>query len=216
MAVVVATGALVGAVLVTSGDPPPDRDVETVVAQSMTSPGELSGSRASPLELRACQAQITAGEAAAEAAHQSFADWSAHVQAQVDLDAGRIAEDTAWEIWLDTKARGTSDLASFKHAVATYQQLKGSCAALLAKAAGTGGAPNCVSRGALLEAVVTAGETMNADWDRHVQMMEAMGTASMGYNQMWRSMVASAPRNLEPFKVAYDGLAGAPACVLTG
>jgi hypothetical protein len=163
--------------------------------------------------LAACRAEVAAGEAAVAAANQSYRDWSAHTQAQVDLDAGRTTSRQATAIWTDTGSRGQADVARFDAALAAYRQVRGACAGLSA-VPGPDAAPaqGCAARGAAIAAAVAAGEKVNADWAAHVRMEAGEESIGGNYPQVWRDMVSAAPDHLEPFRAAYAALSSAASC----
>jgi hypothetical protein len=163
--------------------------------------------------LAACRAEVAAGEAAVAAANQSYRDWSAHTQAQVDLDAGRTTTRQATAIWADTGSRGQADVAAFDAALAAYRQASGACAGLSGVPGPDGAsAQACAARGAAIATAAAAGEKVNADWAAHVRMEAGEESLRGDYPRVWRDMVRAAPAHLRPFKAAYDALSSAASC----
>jgi hypothetical protein len=166
-------------------------------------------------QLSACRHALTQGDAVADAADASHRDWGAHVQAQLQLDQGKITLAQTLARWASSKRPGPSDVHAFTTARADWAKASGACQAM-AKAGTTADradAAACLARSAAVRAVVAAGADVNAEWADHLQMMANKAhTDAAAYSQRWRQMVQQAPATLKAYEQARSRLAAAPRC----
>ena len=169
-------------------------------------------------QLAACQHELTLGEAVAAAADASHRDWGSHVQAQLQLDQGKITLAQTLALWAASKKPGPSDVRAFTTASAAWAKASGACQAMATTAAtmttaDRADAAACMARRAAVQAVVTTGADVNAEWAAHLQMMANKAhTDAASYSQRWRQMVQQAPATLKAYEQARSRLAAAPRC----
>ena len=170
---------------------------------------------ASP-QLSACQHALTLGDAVADAADASHRDWGSHVQAQLQLDRGKITLAQTLALWASSKKPGPSDVHAFTTARAAWAKASGACQTMATKATTTADradAAACMARRAAVQAVVATGADVNAEWADHLQMMANKAhTDTAAYSQRWRQMVQQAPATLKAYEQARSRLAAAPRC----
>jgi hypothetical protein len=173
---------------------------------------------APPAALADCVRAVELGERVVRAAGTVHGNWSGHVQAQLDYDAGTATVEQTRERWAATKATADADLAAFTAAVDEYRPGAAACAALRAAdlpEAWQQPAVQCQVRDAGLVTAVAAGEAVVGDWAAHVAMMKDRShTEPSQYGRMWEEMVAAAPPHIAAFGAARDALAGVPGCTV--
>jgi hypothetical protein len=150
-----------------------------------------------------------------QAAGRSAADWHAHVQAQIDLDAGASTRDETQAIWVQTRERGAGDVAAFAAAEEIYRQRTGACERLTKVEPADDAVVACADRATDLDTAVRAGDAVNQDWSAHLDMMADKEHIER-YHEMWRAMVVAAPENLEAFAAAREALSSAGRCEIGG
>lgn len=167
-------------------------------------------------QLSACQHALTLGDAVADAADASHRDWGSHVQAQLQLDQGKITLAQTLALWASSKKPGPSDVHAFTTARAAWAKASGACQTMATKATTTADradAAACMARRAAVQAVVATGADVNAEWADHLQMMANKAhTDTAAYSQRWRQMVQQAPATLKAYEQARSRLAAAPRC----
>jgi hypothetical protein len=167
-------------------------------------------------QLAACQHALTLGDTVADAADASHRDWGSHVQAQLQLDRGKITLAQTLALWASSKKPGPSDVRAFTTARAAWAKASGACQTLATKATTTADradAAACMARRAAVQAVVATGADVNAEWADHLQMMANKAhTDPAAYSERWRQMVRQAPATLKAYAQARSRLAAAPRC----
>ena len=165
-----------------------------------------------------CRTDILAGEAAARAGTVSYRDWSRHVQAQLDLDAGRATWLGAVEVWAATRSAGAGDRQAFTLAVRRRAATAGACGAVAAQTSGAvhRSATGCRLRSAALDQALATGARVEADWARHLAATTSEAAHAPGGPQAlpWLATVQAALPTLGRFRQAQAALAEAPACRL--
>lgn len=171
-----------------------------------------------PAALADCARAVERGERVVRAAGTVHGNWSGHVRAQLDYDAGTATLEETRERWAATKATADADLAAFTAAVDQYRPGAAACAALRAAdlpEPWQQPAVQCQVRDAGLATAVAAGEAVVGDWAAHVAMMKDRShTEPTQYGRMWDEMVAAAPPHIAAFGTARDALAGVPGCAV--
>ena len=163
-------------------------------------------------QLSACQHALTLGDAVADAADASHRDWGSHVQAQLQLDQGKITLAQTLALWASSKKPGPSDVRAFTTARTAWAKASGACQTM-ATTADRADAAACMARRAAVQAVVATGAAVNAEWADHLQMMANKAhTDTAAYSQRWRQMVQQAPATLKAYEQARSRLAAAPRC----
>ena len=178
-------------------------------------PPAVAAAAVSP-HLAACQHALTLGDAVADAADASHRDWGTHVQAQLQLDQGKITLAQTLALWASSKKPGPSDVRAFTTARAAWTKASGACQSMASAATTTGDradAAACLARRAAVQAVVATGADVNAEWADHLQMMAHKAhTDAVAYSQRWREMVQQAPATLKAYEQARSRLVAAPRC----
>jgi hypothetical protein len=171
-----------------------------------------------PAALADCVRAVERGERVVLAAGTVHGNWSGHVRAQLDYDAGTATLEQTRERWAATKATADADLLAFTTAVVEYRPGAAACAALRAAdlpERWQQPAVQCQVRDAGLATAVGAGEAVVGDWAAHVAMMKDKShTEPTQYGRMWDEMVAAAPPNIAAFGTARDALTGVPGCAV--
>ena len=165
-----------------------------------------------------CRTAVATGEDAARAGGASFRDWARHVQAQLDLDTGRTTWLGAVATWNATRSAGGGDARAFEQAVRRRAATAGACGTLAAQTTGQvhEAATACQRRAAALDALVTAGATVTADWARHLDTTRVEADHAPGAPQAlpWLRTARSALPALGRFRGARAALLETPACRL--
>lgn len=171
-----------------------------------------------PAALAGCVRAVELGERVVRAAGTVHGNWSGHVRAQLDYDAGTATLEQTRERWAATKATADADLLAFTTAVVEYRPGAAACAALRAAdlpERWQQPAVQCQVRDAGLVTAVAAGEAVVGDWAAHVAMMKDRShTEPTQYGRMWDEMVAAAPPNIAAFGTARDALVDVPGCAV--
>ena len=225
----VAGGLVVGGVALLRGAGPgadlagapaaaPESRADVSPAAGASSAGASSADEA-PAALADCVRAVERGERVVQAAATVHGNWSGHVQAQLDYDAGSATLEQTRERWAATKATADVDLAAFAAAVAEYRPGAAACAALRPAdlpEQWQQPAVQCQVRDSGLATAVAAGEDVVGDWAAHVAMMkDKVHTDPSQYGRMWDEMVAAAPPHIAAFGAARDALGGVPGCAVT-
>ena len=167
-------------------------------------------------QLAACRHELTLGDAVAAAADASHRDWGSHVQAQLQLDQGKLTLAQTLALWASSKKPGPSDVRAFTTARAAWAKASGACQTMASPTTTTADradAAACMARRAAVQAVVATGADVNAEWAAHLQMMANKAhTDGASYSQRWRQMVQQAPATLKAYEQARSRLAAAPRC----
>jgi hypothetical protein len=133
--------------------------------------------------------------------------WTAHVQAQTDNLDGKITVDEMRARFKKTRLKGPGDLKRYNNAVATYEDLKGSCArAKGADAAVAASFKKCRERSKGQQPVLEATAAGMKDWKAHQKLMQAntehqAGSPSQAQSA-WLKQYRAAPTNINAFKKA--------------
>ena len=165
-----------------------------------------------------CRIAVTTGEDAARAGAASYRDWARHVQAQLDLDAGRATWLGAVQLWTATRSAGRGDTEAFARAVRRRAATAGACGAVAGQTSGalhrvvTG----CQARSAALDRVIRAGARVDTDWAWHLATTTSEVAHAPGgpQAQPWLATVKVALPVLEQFRQAQAALVAAPPCRL--
>lgn len=157
-----------------------------------------------------CAVAIERGEAAVVAATTAHRNWSGHVQAQLDYDAGRTTREQTKQTWAETKATAEADVADFRAARQRFDEETGRCGTVVV---GGIAVEWCADRLTGLDDGLRIGDGVVDEWARHIEMMSNKKDMAPGdYGQMWREMVIAAPVNLDAFTASAERLDGLPAC----
>lgn len=120
-----------------------------------------------------------------------MSDWNAHVQAQVDLDAGRNTEAETKAVWTTTRTRGPARADAFDEAAVAWR--------------GCTGTPEPAACTEATDATLDAASDAVGDWRRHLRAMADRKAGHIGSyhaQQMWVATYRSAPINIDKYRNA--------------
>src|SRR5215210_6168595 len=86
-------------------------------------PDESPGAAA----LRACRAKVEAADKVVTTARTGMKDWSDHIQAQTDANAGKVTMEEMDDIFDRTRKAGEEDEKQYRAALKGYEDQDGSC-----------------------------------------------------------------------------------------
>jgi hypothetical protein len=155
------------------------------------------------------------GDRLAPAAGASYRDWATHVNAQLQLDRGRITLAETEAMWAASRKGGATDVRSFAAARAAWDKVAGACSSVSADATSATRAAvrACVDRYDAVRAVAARGAEVNEQWAAHLQMMaDKAHTDGAAYSRRWRRMVQDAPPVLKAYAAARERMDAAPPC----
>jgi hypothetical protein len=123
-----------------------------------------------------CVRALEQGGEAVTAARAAVAGWAGHVEAEFDVDAGRISSAEANRIWDETTANSPSQISRFRAAAAHYHSLRPTCqqaagAELPAKLQSA--LTECQDLAALTDQTLAAARAALTDWNAHLHDMAA-------------------------------------------
>ena len=148
------------------------------------------------------------------AAKTGMQNWSEHIQAQTDANAGKIAVGEMEDIFDRTMKAGDEDERRFSSAVKSYQDEDGSCREVAgASAKLTEQLARCAERGQAQELVLDAAQDGMGDWIEHLGDMRRSEQGKI-HNplQKWLATWRAAPENINAYDRAVDKVSAAPEC----
>lgn len=133
-----------------------------------------------PSAVQTCAQALERGREAVRAARAAVAGWAAHVEAELDVDAGRISRAQADKIWDETEAGGPDQVTAFQAAAERYRSVRASCGH--AASADVPGKlrpelAGCRELAALTDQTLAAARSALAGWKGHLRDM-ATGTGA--------------------------------------
>ena len=187
-------------------------------AVSSPSPSETTSPASAAAEeaLAACQTRVRAADDVLKQGKIGVENWTEHVQAQKDYNAGNATTDEMKARFKKTRLRGPNDLKRYNEALATYKDLDGSCA----KAEGAdsevaAALATCQKRSKAQEPVLEATAAGMKDWKAHQQFMQRNALHKAGSPSQaldtWLEQYSAAPKNINAFKKANKNF-DAPEC----
>jgi hypothetical protein len=187
-----------------------------VSSPSPSTTSSATASAASQEALAACQTLVRAADNVLKQGKIGVENWTEHVQAQKDYNAGKATTDEMKARFKKTRLRGPNDLKRYDKALATYKDLDGSCAKVEGADSEVATAlAKCQKRSNAQEPVLKATAGGMKDWRAHQKFMQRnaqhqAGSASEAL-ATWLRQYRAAPENINAFKKA-DRKFEAPSC----
>jgi hypothetical protein len=175
-----------------------------------------------PPAVQACADAVERGDGAVAQARRAITDWHGHVQAMVDLVAGRNTEAQTKRIWAQTRARGAPGVARFRATTTEYQKARGKCLGtpvdeVVPEAAAAVATCRDVSR--QTDAVLSAAGGAVRDWDAHLRAMAAREAGRIDPHHAWQTWLKAyqaARVNIDKFTSADRVYQDHASCGLAG
>jgi hypothetical protein len=163
--------------------------------------------------LGTCRAKIEAADKVLATARTGMKNWSDHIQAQTDLNAGKITTEEMDDIFDRTRKAGEDDEEQYNAAVKGYEDQGGSCSEVPgASAEVTQRLTRCAERGRAQEPVLAAAKDGMSDWIRHLGEMRRSDRGKIHNPQAkWLATWRAAPKNIDAYRQAADKFS-APDC----
>jgi hypothetical protein len=182
----------------TAGSPTPSSQ-----PSRQPTPSEDSGAA---VALRACRAKVAAADEVLAAAEDGMQNWSDHVQAQTDANAGKITVAEMGDIFDRTMKAGDKDEKRYKAAVKSYKDRDGSCSEVQgASPQVTRRLARCAERKRAQEPVLEAAKDGMSDWITHLGDMRRSAQGKIhNPQQKWLRTWRAAPKNINAYDAAVD------------
>jgi hypothetical protein len=188
-------------------------------AESSPSPSPTTSpttNTAAAKALEACQERVRAADAVLNVGKIGVSHWATHVQAQADNFDGKINVEEMRARFKKTRLKGPGDLKRYNEAVATYEDLEGSCAKVKGAAVAVAASlKKCNERSKAQQAVLEATAGGMKDWKAHQKLMQANAAHQAGTpteaQAAWLKQYRAAPKNISKFKKATKNFE-APRC----
>lgn len=167
-----------------------------------------STTSAASTRLTGCRATITTGQRLVAAAEKNYSDWSQHVYAQNDYDAGKITAKKAQGIWKRTKAAGPADLNLYDGAKAGWDKADHDACTGLESGQGVGAdtVQACTTRAAAMSKLIGAAGPVYSGWKAHQKQMthtEEKSDDPDAYFTEWFGRVRDAKTPLAKYEAAH-------------
>jgi hypothetical protein len=142
--------------------------------------------------LAACQQRVAAADQVLREAKVGIGHWGEHVQAQTDLNAGKITGEEMGAIFTRTRLAGPADLRRYSDARQSYVRAESTCSPVEGSPAGIKKAlARCDKRADAQKPVLAAAEDGMGDWSRHLADMASRQqyrhNAQFHWLQTWRA-----------------------------
>lgn len=163
--------------------------------------------------LKACREKVAAADEVLTVGKEGMRNWSDHIRAQTDANAGKITDEEMDEIFDRTMKAGDEDEDRYAEAIRAHRQTRGSCD-------NVAGAPTevanqlkrCAERSRSQEPVLSSLQAGMEDWTRHLDEMRRSAKGQIhNPQQKWLQTWRAAPRNINAYERAVDGFS-APDC----
>jgi hypothetical protein len=140
-------------------------------------------------------------------------NWSDHVQAQTDGNAGKITAEEMEDIFDRTMKAGDEDEKRYSAAEKRFEDQDGSCKEVAGAAADvTKQLARCAERERAQEQVLRAAKDGMADWIRHLGDMRRSEQGKIhNPQQKWLETWRAAPKNINAYDDAIEKFS-APRC----
>jgi hypothetical protein len=184
----------------------------STAATNPTSAGPAQDSSADAA-LKACRENVAAADKVLTVGKEGMRNWSDHVRAQTDANAGKITTAEMDAIFDRTMKAGDEDEERYARAIRARREMRGSCNNV--RGASTEVAnqlKRCAERSRAQEPVLSALNDGMADWTRHLDEMRLSEKGQI-HNpaEKWLQTWRAAPRNINAYKRAVDRYS-APDC----
>jgi hypothetical protein len=190
--------------------------VSTPSSSTDASSSAQPASAASKKALKTCQQKVSAADDVLKEGSIGVRHWAAHVQAQADKLDGKISITDMKGQFKKTRVKGPGDIKRYNDALATYDDIKGSCAKVdAADSAVATALAKCQKRSKAQKPVMAATADGMRDWTNHQKLMQAnkdhqAGSPSQAQTT-WLKQYRAAFKNIDEFKKATAEFK-APAC----
>jgi hypothetical protein len=163
--------------------------------------------------LSACRAKVAAAGEVVAAAKTGMQNWSDHVQAQTDANAGKITIAKMEDIFHQTMKAGNKDEKRYRAAVNSYEDEDGSCREVQgASSKVTKRLAQCRERERAQQPVLDAAKDGMTDWVTHLRDMRRSAQGKIhNPQQKWIQTWRAAPKNIDTYEDAVDKFS-APNC----
>jgi hypothetical protein len=163
--------------------------------------------------LRTCRAKVEAGDKVLATAKKGMQNWSNHVQAQTDANAGEITTGEMDDIFERTMKAGDEDEKQYEAAVKSFEGRKGTCREVRGASAQVARQlARCADRQRAQEPVLRAAEDGMQDWIAHIGDMRRSAQGKLhDPAQKWLETWRAAPKNIDAYNEAVDKYS-APDC----
>ena len=131
-------------------------------------------------------------------------NWSDHVQAQTDANAGKITAREMEDIFERTMKAGDEDEKRYRAAQRSFKDQKGSCKEVSSASADVRKRlARCAERQRAQEPVLGAANDGMADWIRHLDEMRRSAQGKVhNAQQKWLQTWRAAPKNINAYRDA--------------
>jgi len=187
--------------------PAPSTAESSPSSSTEASSSAKAASAASKKALEACQARVKAADEVMKEGSIGVLHWATHVQAQADNFDGKLSLDRMKTQFKKTRLKGPADLRRYADALATYDDIKGSCAQVDdADSVVAASLAKCQKRSKAQKPVMVATAAGMKDWKNHQKLMQAnkdhqAGTPSQA-QAAWLKQYHAAFKNIDAFKKA--------------
>jgi hypothetical protein len=163
--------------------------------------------------LRACRAKVEAGDKVLATAKKGMQNWSDHIQAQTDANAGEITSEEMEDIFDRTMKAGDEDEKQYEAAVKSFEDREGTCREVRGASAQVARQlARCAERRRAQEPVLRAAEDGMQDWIEHLSDMRRSAQGKLhDPAQKWLKTWRAAPKNIGAYNEAVDKFS-APNC----
>jgi hypothetical protein len=185
----------------------PSTAVSTPSSSTEPSSSAQPASAASKKALKTCQQKVSAADDVLKEGSIGVRHWAAHVQAQADNFDGKISITDMKGQFKKTRLKGPDDIKRYNDALATYDDIKGSCAKVdAADSAVATALAKCQKRSKAQKPVMAATADGMRDWKNHQKLMQAnkdhqAGSPSQAQTT-WLKQYHAAFKNIDEFKKA--------------
>jgi hypothetical protein len=185
----------------------PSTAVSTPSSSADASSSAQPASAAAKKALKTCQQKVSAADEVMRAGSIGVRHWAAHVQAQADNFDGKISITDMRGQFKKTRLKGPGDIQRYNDALATYDDIKGSCAKVSdADSVVAASLAKCQKRSKAQKPVMAATADGMRDWKNHQKLMQAnkdhqAGSPSQAQTA-WLKQYRAAFKSLDEFKKA--------------
>jgi hypothetical protein len=163
--------------------------------------------------LKACRENVAAADRVLTVGKEGMRNWSDHIQAQTDANAGKITTAEMEETFDRTMKAGDEDEDRYAGAIRAHRETRGSCDNVPGASTEVANQlKRCAERSRAQQPVLSAVQTGMADWTKHLNEMRRSARGQI-HNpaERWLQTWRAAPRNINAYKRAVDRFS-APDC----
>ena len=179
-------------------------------AESSPSPSatpSATANAAAAKALAACKERVRAADVVLKEGETGVDHWAEHIQAQKDYFSGKATVEEMKARFKKTRLKGPGDLDRYNDALATYDDLEGSCGKVTgADTAVAASLKKCNERGKDQQPMLEATAAGMKDWKAHQKFMQLNAQHEAGSpskaQATWLKQYRAAPKNINAFKKA--------------